>query len=256
MKGDYCMKKVLILLSAIFVLAFAVNAQTVSLKTDFQDTSSKVVQKSDGSFGGICVDLMKLVEGNSNYKFIRPTSFTPLKRIEDDLEKGSIDVYFALLKNAEREKKCSFIVPIYTIKYILVAREDDKTVIKTIDDLKKINKDLPILTVSGSTIMNYIATLGLKGDDSGKTVEQNFDKIIGKRADYFIYHDIAILSELSSAKYKGKLKVYPLTLQSEEMWLVTALNLEPKIKDDLKNTVNKLKKSGEWDKVIKTYISN
>jgi hypothetical protein len=108
---------------------------------------------------------MNLVEQNSNFRYIYPSSFTSLKRIEKELEGNNIDVYFALIKKSERERYCSFIETIYDINYVLAGLADDKRLINNVKDLQEAAGNAPILTVFGSTIKDYINTLGLQRDD-------------------------------------------------------------------------------------------
>ena len=246
------------MLPLLFVLFWTtpLYSQTISLKTDFQDTASKVIKDASGKYVGICIDLMNLIEKNSGFKFIYPKDFSPLKRIEADLGSGDIDVYFALIKNPAREKFASFIEPLYTIDYILIAKADEKADIKTIDDLKTIGKNGKILTVGGSTIVNYIEkTLGLPADSSAATVNQNLSKLLAGRERFMIYQDLSILYEMTKPEYKDKFKIYPLSLQKEELWLVTSKKQPDSTGKSLQAVIKKLKASGDWDKIVSKYTS-
>ncbi len=97
------MKARMLVATALF-FASAAFPQSVTLRTEYQDTASKVIRNHDGSFGGICVELMELLESRTPFRFRRPDSFMPLRRIVDALRMNETDVYFALLKNPERER--------------------------------------------------------------------------------------------------------------------------------------------------------
>jgi glutamate/aspartate transport system substrate-binding protein len=173
-----------------------------------------------------------------------------LQRIEDGLEKGTIDVYFGLIRNPEREKKCIFVEPLYTINYILIARADDNAVINSIDDLRKVTQNTKILTVGGSSIVSYIKSLGLQADSEGADVSNNLDKLIVGRARFMIYQDLALFHDMNSPKYKNKFKIIPLTLHKEDLWLVFSKNSNETYRRDIQTVIKKLKASGEWDKII------
>jgi ABC-type amino acid transport substrate-binding protein len=238
-------------LAVLFISAgVSLFSQQTLLKTDFQNTASKVIRGSNGNFIGICIDLMNAIEKNSNLKFQYPKDFSPLLRIEDELNNGDIDVYFALIRNPDREAKCIFIEPLYTIQYLLIANADDKIVIKNIEDFKNAAKSTSILTVAGSTIVNYIQSLGLKADSGGKDVIDNFEKLKAGRAQFFIYQDLALIHDMNSEKYKNKFKIIPLELPTEELWVVTSKSTPENVRSNLKNTIKSLKASGEWDKIV------
>jgi ABC-type amino acid transport substrate-binding protein len=244
---------ILFIISIFSFITFSSFSQTVTLKTAFQNTASKVIKDNSGNYKGICIDLMNLVEKNSNLKFQNPDDFSPLSRIEEGLKNGDTDVYFGLIKNADRETKCTFVEPLYSIKYLLVTTADNKAVIRNIEDFKKAAADTSVLTVLGSTIVNYIQGLGLKADAGGKDVAANFEKLLLGRAKYFIYQDLALLYDMNSEKYKNKFRIISLDLPVEDLWVVTAKTSPDNVKTTLKNTITKLKASGEWDKVVTKY---
>jgi ABC-type amino acid transport substrate-binding protein len=247
-------KKVMIF--CLFFVSFLSFPGSVVLNTDFQNTASKVIKNEKGEFSGICIDLMNLIEKNSNYKFKYPADFASLQRIEENLNYENTDVYFGLIRNSVREKECIFVEPLYTIKYVLVARSDDTAEIKNIEDLKKNAKGTKILTVSGSTIVNYISSLDLSSDSGGATVEANFDKLLNNRGRFMIYQDLAIMYDLKSAKYMNKFKIIPLDLKTEELWLVTSRKIVQDVRDDLRNIIRKFKASGDWNNIVNKYRKN
>ena len=230
------------------------SAELLWLRTAFQDTASKVVRHADGTFGGICVDLMNLIEKNSNFRFLRPTQFVSLKRIELGLSSQSVDVYFALLRNPERAQICRYLEPLYSVHYVIVGRADDQVTLRGVDDLKRVAGKGPLLTVFGSQLGTYIQSLGLVADDGAVTVEQNLGKLLSRRGRFFLYQDIAVHQALAQPPFAGKLRVFPLVLRTEELWLVSSFGVGAAVNDGLKAVVHRLKASGEWKSVVDRYV--
>jgi polar amino acid transport system substrate-binding protein len=232
----------------------AVPAQTVSLTTDFQDSASKVVRNSEGRYEGICVDLIRLIEHRSRLRFVLPEDFSSLKRIEDDLANDKVNVVFALLRNPDRERLARFVVPLYPIRYVVVARADDTVAPTSAEEFKTVSHDRPVLTVFGSMIAGYIASLGLKADEGGMTVAQNFEKILAGRARFLVYQDLALRYELSKPEFRGKLKILPFELKSQDLWLVASAHADPAIIAELKGQIEWLKSTGLWDQTVDKYL--
>ena len=66
------------------------------------------------------------------------------------------------------------------------------------NDFKQIGKGTKILTVAGSTIVNYIDSLGLASDSEGDNVPNNLDKLLAGRSRFMIYQDLALLHDMNS----------------------------------------------------------
>lgn len=223
------------------------------LRTEFQDTPSKIVFDINGKIGGITVEIINIIEKNSNYKFKYTKSDTTLLRIEDDLLKNKIDIYFGMLKSKEREKDVNFIEPLYDINYIAITSVDNKKDIKNMSDLIKESHKKPVLTIFGSIIGEYLMSQGVKSEAGAKSVEANFQKLISKRADYLVYHDIALYYYMKKGNYEGKFKVVDLTIKKDTLWLVTSKKIDEKIILDLQIIIKKLKEKDEWKNLMKKY---
>lgn len=100
----------------------------------------------------------------------------------------------------------------------------------------------------------YLNSNGIKNEAGGKSIETNLDKLLGKRANYVVYHDIAIHYGINEKKYRGKFKVLKLNIKEDSLWLVVSFKLDKKIKDELKEIVRNLKKESEWKKMMKNII--
>ncbi len=236
-----------------FFLASFVFAQSIPLRTEYQDTASKVIRRHDGSFAGICVELMDLLESRTAYRFKRPDSFMPLRRIVDALRMGETDVYFALLKNPERERACVFVEPLYSVRYVIVSRAGEGGDIASIAQLKAASAGAPVLTLSGSTIRDFLVENGIECDDGAGTVIQNFDKLLANRGQFLVYQDLAVEHEIRKGRYEGRLRVHPATLAEEPLWLVCSKRVDGAIVADLRDSVRRLKASGEWGAVVGRY---
>lgn len=243
-------------IAALFLAIVSISFGSIMVRTEFQNTPSKIYITKKGNIEGITVDIIKLIEKKSNYKFVYKNTDATLVRIEDDLIKNKIDVYFGMLKNGKREKNIEFIEPLYDINYILVTRADNNEDIKNMKELKIISEKKPVLTLFGSIIEDYLDELKIKNEAGAKSVESNFEKILKKRADYFIYHDLAVKYEMNNKNYKDKLKILNLVIKKDTLWFVVSKKCDEKIKKDIKNSIANLKKTTEWKEIMNKYRVN
>ena len=235
------------------LLFFISYGNMITLKTEFQNTPSKIIKTDDGKLKGITIDIINMIQKKTDYRFTYKNSDSTLLRIKEELVKNRIDVYFGMLKDGGREKYIDFIEPLYNIHYVVVTLAENQEKIESIDDLKKASQKTPVLTVFGSIIEDNLNSNGIKNEAGGKSIETNLDKLLGKRANYVVYHDIAIHYGINEKKYRGKFKVLKLNIKEDSLWLVVSFKLDKKIKDELKEIVRNLKKESEWKKMMKKY---
>ena len=99
------MKRIVLILIAIFFFtALSFAQEKKELKIEFQDIPPKYLTNSDGSYYGLCYEIMKVIEKKSGYAFIYPKAVFPIKRIQTDLENGSEDIQLGLTRTPERER--------------------------------------------------------------------------------------------------------------------------------------------------------
>ena len=241
-------------LVCLFVLDSAAFGQKIVLKTEPQDIQPHFIKNADGSIGGMAIDLMKLIEKNSNYQFVYGTEFAPGPRAMKNIEDGVIDFRIGLGKTPEREKVMVFGEAACEVKDVVFARADDTSNPKSLADLKAMGKDGTVLTLAGATMVGILQNAGVIVDSGVQTVDENLAKMLSKRANYMAYTDISMYYILAQDKYKGKFKALPIVLSQREQFVVYSSKLAPATVTGLNEVIKKLKKSGEWDKVIDKYF--
>ncbi len=246
----------IIYLVLIIVLSLNLSAETVVLKSDIQDSQPKTIKQSDGTLTGLSIELMKLIEQNSSYKFSLSKDFVPTSRIEKNISDNVCDLHFGFGKTDEREKNYSFSSePLYELKFLMISNKDDNVTIKTVDDVKKLGQDGVILTIYGTNTVEYLKKdLGLTVDDAAKEIHANFDKLLGKRGRFFVYNNLAVLYEMNIPKYKGKFKTQPLELKKFSHYIMYSKSTPKNVIAGIDDVIKKLKKSGEWQKITNKYL--
>jgi ABC-type amino acid transport substrate-binding protein len=239
----------------LLTVATANTEEIITLKTELLNSQPKFIMKSDGNFTGLCVDLMELIEKNSNFRFYYQKDFTPTGRAEVNLKNSLIDVHFGFSRTPEREKDIIFLIPLYEIRYIIIARRDDPFTPGSIEDIKKMRDEGVVLTLLGTGIADYAKSLGLHVDAGSGNLEANLNKLLHGRGKFLIYHDLGLFYKLRDSRYKGLFKVLPIDLEKSPQWFVVSRGLDERTRKDLLGVIKKLKKSPEWNKITRKYIA-
>jgi ABC-type amino acid transport substrate-binding protein len=231
------------------------TADTVELKTEFQETEPKYLKNSDGSFGGLCVDLLRLIEQKSKYRFKYPQDFVPTKRLHQNLENRQTDVHCGLALSAEREQVLRYGVPLYTVQLLVAVRADDPIHVQGLDDIRRLGEHGRILTPMGTATYDYLVEQGgLLVDDGGKTPDKNLEKLESKRGRFFFYQSLNLLYEIHKAKNQGKFKVLPASFRDYDHWMVFSKALDDAIVNDILEVISAVKATPEYQEIVDRYL--
>ena len=231
------------------------SGQTPVLKTAFFDSSPRFIKNADASWSGFSTELMHLIEKKSGFIFQHPNNFVPLKRIELDLTSGKIDFILGLSKTPTREKELVFAEPLYTIDSVIIARADDPIRLTSLDDLKKIASESPVLSYPGNYLTDYAKNqLQLPLDDGAPSVTANLDKLLAGRGRVFLAASFIAYEITNSSKYKNKLKILPLVIKKDQQWFCFSKNVPQDQIRKISAAIRTLKKEKEWEAILSKYF--
>lgn len=232
----------------------SVGAEPLILNTEFQDTQPKFISRADGSFGGLCLELMALMEQKSEFRFSYPKEFVPVGRISGDLRSGSIDVYFGLAKTAQREKDFKFVGELSRTRYQLVARRGDPLLgLASLEQFR--TTGLPIMAIRGTAQANYDqATLGLPIEDAPTAVETALLQLKAGKASVFGYYDLGNAWFLATAECRDHLAPVPIVLDEDAQWLCARATLPQATVTRISQVLEGGKMAPEWTAVMKKYF--
>lgn len=196
----------------VFVFAVAViltgmeTASAIDLKTISQDSFPKYFLKEDGSVGGISVDILKAVHNiDPFFNFIGLENLAPASRILEDLKTGDIDFFCGLARTQKREALYNYPqTPLYSFRYILVARADDPISIDSEKSLAHTNH--VVLGLLGSKSIAEAEANGVT-TDTAKNIELCLRKLLFGRGRFVKYHDMGMLSTAKKMGILHKIRV-------------------------------------------------
>jgi polar amino acid transport system substrate-binding protein len=243
----------------IFLLLSGFLIHGIEVKTAYQDVYPKFIIKNINGvieLSGLCIEIENAIEkSDPDIKFIAEKEFLPFTRIETGLTAGSIEAFCGLVKTREREGQFQFIYDLYQTGNRIVARADEKANIAALDDIKKLDDDPVILALYGTAQSKFLKDNGFNVDDGAKSVNDNFSKLINHRGRFFYQSDLSVFAAIKEYNLYDYVKVYPAIMNRDWQCFVFAKNA-PKVKvEAVKKALEKIKKSGELDKIIGKYFS-
>lgn len=182
-------------------------------------------------------------------------SFYPWPRCELLVQHKSVQGLLSLSPSKERED------------YVIFPKENlsvSENVLFVLKD-KEFNAT-SLAALAGKTIgttagynygddFNAAVTKKLFETDIGKTDEQGFKKLQAGRFDAFVCDKVVGITLLKSLGLRDKVSILPLVISSKKMYVGFSKTPENAIfADKFDVALRSLKKSGEWQKIIDTYL--
>lgn len=230
-------------------------ADTVT--TFYQNSYPKYVQ-SNGGFSGLCMDIINAVEAKTGIKVVNKgvpdNAFRPLKRIQVDISKGNIDVFFCLARNANREKHFDYIsTPLYEVNHVVAVRSGEFPNIRSLDDIRELGP-ATMLTNFGTATERFLKKQGgLNVDATADSLELNLRKLLLGRGDFVYFHDIGLYSTIRQKFPNAPIDVLPAKFRSYSHYLVVSKKVPPRLKAALERALAELKQDGTLASIIEKY---
>ncbi|WP_338634839.1 transporter substrate-binding domain-containing protein [Spirobacillus cienkowskii] len=199
---------------------------------------------------GIFLEIIHEALNNSNIKLTIDNKEIPWKRAHENKEENNL--LFYLSRTPAREKNYTWIVSLFRDEPVLT-NLNDSIVIKKTEDLKQIKK---IGAIAGGGGESFLKSNGLvKNFYSCKDETQCYNLLLENKIE-------AVISPQVKAKFVvKKLKIDHLVKSSKglsavEGWLASTLNMSQKNQVELKNAIQKFKKTSRYENILKKYQAN
>lgn len=237
------MKK--ILAAAIMLFSTALMAQNFKLVTEEYPPFE---YKENGKAMGMDIEILDAVKAKAGINFT--IEFLPWNRALDQVQKGSADGIFSMLKNAEREAFLHFPAqPLYTSRTVLFAHESFAGDIKTIDDLK----GQTVGVVLGNSYGKAFDSATHFTKDGAADQETMMKKFISGRSKLIITSEE--VGQYLLKKLGGKGRVLSLEVSKEQYYVgISKSSANGKtLFEKMSQAFADLEKSGELDKIRSKY---
>lgn len=250
--------KLVVVMGLLLCLGVSSQAASIVIRTSLQDSIPKYMQTADKEFKGICLDIMRAIEEvDPSIRFEYEKSLVPFARISRDLEVGSIDVFFGMVWNEEREELFSFIQPaLYPTYNLLVVRADDPiTTLASIDEVRALGRNGVILVDRATAHQAFLEEIGgLTIDSGGGNRRENLAKLMGQRGRFYYSTDIGLIGTIEEMELQDKVRFLPLVLVEDFQYAAFSQHASAETKERVSNALAVLQENGTLALIRARYI--
>lgn len=240
---------------------FATADTIIELNTAAQANSFPKYYKNPntGKMQGLAIDIMHAIEQqNSHLKFKGYDRPMPWKRLQDYLQRGKIDIFFGMTKNAQREHIYQFIpTPLYDVNHIVAVRSDDNIKVTDYNDIARLGNQGIILTIAGSAIVNYLTAQNeqLIVDSSGLTISDTLERLVRHRGRFVYYHDLGLYGDIKRYNYQAQVKVLPTSFRHYSHYAAFSPSVPKTVVSEVTDALNSLQQNGKLQAIYERYIT-
>ncbi|GAB3254261.1 substrate-binding periplasmic protein [Chitinimonas naiadis] len=246
-----------LIISLIPVFLFCHAAEPLLLRTASQAGNSVKFNLASTDEPGICVEILRAMERvDTDLHFTGLDQEKPLLRIESELANGQIEVFFGLLRTADRQQKMRYIdhTPLYVIRHQVAVRADDSVAVETFEDIRALGQNGLILVPMGTAYIDYLKRQGgLILDIGSNSNVDNFKKLLAGRGRFFYQADTTLKRYIRDQKLVGQVRILPAVFRLEPQMLVTSRQLSEDKVARLSSALAALAKSGELQRIQRKY---
>jgi ABC-type amino acid transport substrate-binding protein len=243
-------------IAAMCALACAVaGAQTVVLRTIAQEGSAPKYMDGSAANTGHCPDILAAIEHTEkSLKFTVNAQSAPIKRIENELKAGRVDVVCALLDTPRRNEIAHRLdTPLYLVQERLVGRRNDNAPVRSLKELAQ-NGDV-VVTQSGASYATDLRSAGVKVVESPGGSSVALRNVESNRARFYYTNALTGAYYIRAEGLGAKLRLHPGVLQSTPSYLWVGRHVDPSTVQKLDKALQQLKRSGELERIYQRYES-
>lgn len=243
-------------LLASLLLVLPVHAGLLVLRTASQEGLRAKFDMGNRQRNGICVEIMAALERiDPELRFTGLATTMGTARIEQELQRGSLDVFFGFLKTPEREQRYRFVEPpLFWQSSRLAVRADDRVVVSSFDDIRRLGPAGVILATQGTAHIPFLkAQQGLLIDDGARSSEANLSKLLLGRGRFFYQGDLNLAFDILQYGYGDKVRILPVVFRREAQYAVFGQGVPESAIARVRQGLEQLQRSGELDAIYQRY---
>lgn len=233
-----------------------VHAGVLSLRTATQDGLLAKFDPASRERPGICLEIIYALQRvDPTLRFTGLARSMSTTRIEQEMQQGTLDVFFGFLKTPARERHFRFIDPPLFFQHSRVAvRAGDRVQIASLADIAALGRDGVVLATQGTAHVPYLrAVTGLRVDDGALSSHANLQKLLLGRGRFFYQGDLNLASDIRRYQLSDKVRILPLSFRREAQYVAFSRQVPPEAVARVERALQALQRSGELDAIFRRY---
>jgi polar amino acid transport system substrate-binding protein len=205
---------------------------------------------------GICPDILAALERiEPRLHFAGYRQSRSLPGLDAGLEGGSVDVACALMPTARREAVAERVGPVlYLTRHRLAARSGDPAEVRSIDELA--HMDALVVSQRGGVFAGKLKAAGVQVDDATDDNGVNLRKLLAGHGRFLEMNEMTLQHYLRNGGLERRLRVLPVVMTGEPAYFWVSHKADPAIARLLGPALDKLKASGELDRIYAQRAAN
>lgn len=243
-------------LLASLLLVLPAHGGLLVLRTASQEGLRAKFDIGNRQRGGICIEIIAALERiDPELRFTGLATTMGTARIEQELQRGSIDIFFGFLKTPEREQRFRFVeAPLFWQGSRLAVRADDRVAVSSFDDIRRLGPAGVVLATQGTAHIPFLrAQPGLLIDDGARSSEANLSKLLLGRGRFFYQGDLNLAFDIVQYGYRDKVRILPGVFRREAQYAVFGRGVPDSAVVRVQQALEKLRRSGELDAIYQRY---
>lgn len=234
----------------------ACGAQPLSLRTVSQAGARIKYQLDETGVprSGICLDILRAVQKlDPGLRFPGVEQPHPLRRVELLLEEGGIDVFFCLLRNAERESRWRYLpVPLYAVQHAVVVRAELPASPEGYEALAQLSRQQPVVVMRGSILVQALKHEGVAVTEVASDREALEMLLRGRTS--AVYGQAQNLQQyIREAQLGVRVRLQSQGFPLEHQYLVHRKDLPQSVVDRLTAVLKRLEADGSLRRIAESY---
>lgn len=228
----------------------------VTVRIAGQDAMAPKWVRLRNRVAGICPDLLAAIERvEPRLHFTGYRQSRSLPGIEAGLEAGSLDVGCALAPSPRRQAVAQQVGPVvYYLRHRLAARSGDTADIRSVDDLVRLRA--LVASQRGGVYTEELKKAGVIVDDASDDNGLNLRKMLAGHGRFVEMNEMTLRHYLQAEDLAQRVRVLPIVLKEEPSYFWVSRKADPAIARLLGPALDKLKASGELDRIYALRAAN
>ncbi|MDM4766866.1 transporter substrate-binding domain-containing protein [Pelomonas sp. SE-A7] len=245
------------LLFSLFVAALPMMGADLHaqvLRTVQQSNSLAKYSPQDKARPGICMEILRAVEQQDpGLRFSGLDQQVPLRRVELMLGQGEVDVFFCLLRSAQREKQWRYLpVPLYRIQHVVAMRHGPGPEPRELSDLVAASRRKPVVVTRGTVLAASLLEAGVQLAEAASDHEALQMLMLG-RTDMVYGQDLNLLRNIRESGLQDKVRVASTVFNAENQYLAVANQVPVETEQRLLLALTKLYGDGRLKAISERY---
>ncbi len=225
------------------------------LLTQFQDSAPKYYE-AEGQPQGICVDLIDSLnslltaDGITIEPYDRENPFVPFRRLQANLESGSIDVFIGLARTPERLEKFLFLDdPAYIVRSTFAKPVESDFEYRATGDLR----GMTIGVVSGSKTAGQLVEMGGLDLIHINTIEQAIRALGAGRLDLVFYHSLGLGHTIRELDLADSVVLIERNFEVYGHYIAFHAGVDESVREKVAGALDRLWEDGSIDEIVASY---